>query len=77
MGSKTVVDWINSKTREKTVGGAIWSTRGWSGGKANMEGWESDLAVHIFREHKKDADVWAEKDARGEKKEWQDKGVVE
>ena len=61
--SKTVVDWINGKAKEKASYRAIETIQ-----IQLMEWWKKGVdlsqrigvwAVHIFREHNKEADLWA------------------
>ena len=61
--------WNKSKARQRSVGEAVGTVQ-----KQLGEWWSKDVnlrrrvnywAVHIFREHNKEADAWAEKWARG------------
>ena len=74
--SKTVVDWINVKAKQNVSYRAIETIQ-----IQLMEWWEKggdlcqrigDWAVHIFREHNKEADLWAGLRAKGISMEWND-----
>ena len=62
--SKVVAGWVNGKARETEARGATGGTQcdlhEWWGDKANMRERVNDWAMHIFREHTKEADAWAE-----------------
>ena len=66
---RTIVDWINGhaklKTRECTVANAQNRLRDWWGGGVHIRQRTAELATDIFREHTKQADLWAEKGAKG------------
>ena len=49
-----------------------------SGGarRQNCETKKGDWAVHIFREHNKEADAWVEEGAGGEKNKWEVDGEM-
>ena len=72
--SKTVVDWVNGlaklKTSESTIATAqnlLW--KWWNRG-VDLQRRVADWAVHIFREHNEEADVWSGKGAGGREEEW-------
>ena len=79
--SKTVVDWINGKAKQKVPYRAIETIQ-----IQLMEWWEKgvdlcqrigDWAVHIFREHNKEADLWAGIGAKGISMEWNDESATD
>ena len=79
--SKTVVDWINGKAKQKVSYRAIATIQ-----IELMEWWKKgvdlcqrigDWAVHIFREHNKEADLWASFGAKGISMEWKDESAID
>ena len=78
--SKMVVEWINGMAKQKTTVGAMevaqeqlrqWWCRGVELCR-RVDHW----AVHIYREHSKDADAWAERGERNWTDEWEDDSKV-
>ena len=71
---KTIVDWINGhatlKTRERTVAKTQNHLRDWWGRGVHLRYSTAEWSTHIFREHNKEADFWAEKSAKGQVDEW-------
>ena len=67
---KTSVDWINGhaklKTRESTVANTQNLLRDWRGRGVHLRPRTAEWATLIFREHNIEADVWAEKGAKGQ-----------
>ena len=55
--SKTVVDRINGKARERATRGTIGD---FQSHEANRRVEECDWAVHTFRENNKEAEAWAD-----------------
>ena len=74
--SKTIVDWVNGlaklKTKESTIGSVQNNLREWWRRGVNPRHRAADWAVHIFREHNKEADSWARNGVKGHEKEWVD-----
>ena len=78
--SKTVVDLINGKAKQKVSYRAIEIIQ-----IQLMEWWKmastcakgGDWAVHIFREHNKEADLWAGFGAKGISMEWNDESAID
>ena len=71
---KTIKDWVNGhsklKTWESTLATAqnlLWE---WCSRGVDLRRRVADWAVHIFREHNKEADFWAGKGVKGREEEW-------
>ena len=77
---KTIVDWINGhaklKTRECTVEKTQNTLPGWWGRGVHLRQRTADWATHVFREHNKEADLWADKGPKGRVEEWVDTARV-
>ena len=77
---ETIVDWVNGhaklKARESTVAIAQDLLRDWWGRGVDLRPRIADWATHIFREHNKEADLWAAKCAKGREDEWVDTAHV-
>ena len=62
--------------RQRSTGGAGGKgqrqLREWWGRAVDLKNRGDDCAVHIIREHNKEADAWAGKGARGREEEWVD-----
>ena len=74
--SKTIVDWVNGHAKMKTNATAqnfLWE---WWGRGVDPRRRVADWAVHIFREHHKEADFWAWKGVKGREEEWTDTAKV-
>ena len=67
------MDWVNGHAKLRTSEGAIATAqnllREWWGRGVDLPQRVSDWAVHIFREHKKEAALWAVKGVKSEE-EW-------
>ena len=79
--SKTVVDWINGKAKQKVSYRAIATIQ-----IQLMDRWKKgvdlchrigDWAVPIFREHNKEPDLWASFGAKGISMEWKDESAID
>ena len=73
---KRIVDWVNGlaklKTCESTIATAqnlLWE---WWDRGVDLRRRVADWAVHIFREHNQEADIWAGKGVKGSEEEWTD-----
>ena len=67
------MDWVNGyaklNIRESTVANAQNLLREWGRG-VDLRQRTADWATHIFREHNKEADLWAANGAKGHVDEW-------
>ena len=75
---KTVVDWIRGKARQgnvawASVGNVQQQLQGMGNHDHQVEEKQDDWAIHIFLEHRKEADAWAENETRGLVEEWESK----
>ena len=78
--SKTVVGWVDGHAKLKlpeSTNATVQNLRSkwWSRG-VKLRGRVADWAVHIFREHNKEADIWAGKGVKGREEEWTDAANV-
>ena len=78
--SKTVVDWINGKAKQKVSYRSIETIQiqlveWWKKG-VDLSQRIGDWTVHIFREHNKVADLWAGHGAKEHCREWEDESAV-
>ena len=77
---KTIVVWINGhgklKTRECNVEKTENTLRDWWGRKFHLRLRTADWATHVFREHNKEADLWADRGPKGRVEEWVDTARV-
>ena len=78
--SKTIVDWVDGhaklKARESTVATTQNFLREWWGRGVVLRQRVADGAVHAFREHHIEADLWAAKGVKGREDEWVDTAHV-
>ena len=78
--TKTIVDWMNGhakmKTRIGTVEKALKLLRDWRGRGMRLRQRTTDWVTHTFREHHKEADLWAGKGAKGRAEEWVDTRIA-
>ena len=74
--SRMVVDWVDGhsklKTKESTIAGVQNFLRDWWGRGWDLRHRVAEWAIHIFREHNKEADSWAAKGVKGREGEWVD-----
>ena len=74
--NKTIVGWVNGhakmKTRVRTVEIAQNFLRNWWGRKIRLRQRTGEWITHTFREHNKEADLWADKGEKGRVEEWVD-----
>ena len=72
--SKTVVDWINGKAKQKKPSRIIYNAQlqlmNWWRQGVDLSQRTGDWAVHVFREHNTEADQWAACGAKGRVAEW-------
>ena len=72
--SKTTVDWVNGHAKLKTWASIIATAqnllRKWCCRGVDLRRRVADRAVHIFREHNREADTWAGKGVNGREEEW-------
>ena len=70
----TVVDWVNGHAKMKTRGSTVEATqnllREWWGRGIRLRQRTTEWVTHTFREHNKEADLWA--GAKGRVEEWVD-----
>ena len=74
--NKTIVDWVNGHVKMKTRMGRVEKAqklfREWWGRGLSVWQRTIDCATHTFREHNKEADLWAGKGAKEHAEEWVD-----
>ena len=79
--SKTTVDWINGKAKQKKASSIINSTQkqllNWWKQEVDLSHRTADWAVHVFREHNTEADQWAAHGAKGQVLGWIYKSAIE
>ena len=79
--SKTVVDWINGKAKQKTPSRIIDNIQlklmDWWKKGVHLSRRTGDWAVHVFREHNTEADLWAGYGAKGREAEWIHDSVID
>ena len=77
---KTLVDWVNGhaklKMKESTIASVQNLLREWWGRGVDLRKRVAVQAIHIFREHNKEADSWARKGVKGREEEWVDTANV-
>ena len=78
---KTIADWVNGhakmKTRVPTVEKAQNLLREWWGRGIRFRWRTAEWITHTFREHNTEADLWADKGAKGRVEEWVDTTRIE
>ena len=79
--SKTVVDWINGKAKQKTPSRFIDNIQlqlmDWWRKWVDLSRRTGDWAVHVFREQNTEADQWAGYGAKGREAEWVHDSTIE
>ena len=79
--SKTVVDWINGKAKQKTPSRLIENIQlqlmDWWRKGVDLSRRTGDWAVHVFREQNTEADQWAGYGAKGREAEWVHDSTIE